>query len=49
MLPRLGYVFCVAILAPEPPAHALNTFFRYSTRQKYDIVDDKKYKKIIKI
>ena len=46
MLLRFGHVFGIIILAPDPPAHALNNVFRYSTHQKYDIVDDKKYQKI---
>ena len=46
MLLRFRYVFCITILAPDPPAHALNNVFRYSTHQKYDIVDESEYHNI---
>ena len=44
---RFGHVFGITILAPDPKGDILKTFFSLRTHQKYDNVDDRKYKKII--
>ena len=46
MLLRFGYVFSIPILAPEPPAFALENLFRSPTIQKYENVDGLEIQKI---